>query len=174
METNLNTIEPIVVTAFHEAAHAVVAIYHKIRFQQVSIISNANSSGRVSFKQSFTDKEIHAIKSDIFTKRVESKLRKHMAVDLAGFLTERRLGIADSAEELPFNSDWNNLVDWSIRLKGCDVDQANLLIDQITEETEALIGKEEIWNKIESVAKALQENKELTYEKVLELYNRPN
>jgi ATP-dependent Zn protease len=140
--------------AYHEAAHAVVAIALRWEINQVTIIADRDTLGCCDIK----DFELY-FDGNRWTEEVKASARQAILYDLAGIAAELRIN-GDCDEFCGF--DWDSAYTKAKHLTRTGDPQTYL--DDALERSKKLVNN--YWRHIGAVANALLEHKTLTGEDV--------
>lgn len=144
------------VVAYHEAGHAVVAHYLRIRVHRVSIAENEYSAGRATVSTG----EARRVEFDD-SDRVRIKVEHQVCVLLAGFLAARRA--VPRSEIGKGSEDRKEAYDWLHRIASSD--EVPHYFKLLSLRTGRLLDK--LWFQVEVVAKVLLERTHLSKQEVL-------
>jgi hypothetical protein len=140
-------------TAYHEAGHAVASWVVGLEMDGASIDPQGSSLGRVSF----TDMEHMEVYDDILHRRLVSSFAGVKAVELC---TGRPTDPDDPNTNPGYQgSDWDEVMDLTLRLAGREESAQVALQEQAEEEAQRIL--RENWRTVEAVAEALLRNSSL-------------
>lgn len=156
-------------TAIHEAGHAVISVILGQRFNFVTIEPSDDANGHIQYCHTNLDLQKllpEYYQEDIDEELINTKVRNHISITLAGYLCELQLGVQNSEGAV---SDFNSVIDLAFRHKG-DGDLATEFVSRCEEFTIALI--QQNWHFILNVVELLLREKTLAEEKVLKVCSK--
>ena len=145
-------------TAYHEAGHAVVQAYFRLKIDRVSIISNADSLGHMKGRIG-TDSSIEYEDSG----RVQLAVERDAIVFLAGMAAQKEF-MPRSVRNHHGRSDYRNAI--SLLVKLASSEELKLYLKLLEIRARRLVRRPILRVQIEAVAKELLRRKEMNGEQV--------
>jgi len=159
-----------ILTACHEAGHAVVAYDQGIRVFGISLIPGREKMGHTSVDTLFLDRQFPSFPSDKGA-RNRFTLERHVMVLLGGRAAAERLDpeAVSGGESCPVpGSDHSKALELVLTFTG-DLEEAEKYLEWLKVRTKGIVSKPLRWFQIEGVAEVLLEEDKLGARKVMEI-----
>jgi hypothetical protein len=159
-----------ILSAYHEAGHAVVAYDQGIRVHGVSIVPDEKRTGHIRIDTLHLDRLVPTFRSDKGA-RNRFTMERHVMVLLGGYSAARKLGAKGADEPVCSRgegSDHATAVNL-LRAFAADEEEAHKYYDWLKARTNGIINNPLRWYQLELLVKALIDQGKLGARKVREI-----
>lgn len=149
--------------AYHEAGHVVMARQRHRRFRYVTIIPNEEAIGKTVFYRAITPEKL----SQMDVLKQDVVIESEALIALAGEIAQAR-GVPGSLRRYHLSADHKSL-SFIVDESPDNEDMAKHYNRYLQARAKSIFSRPEIWQQVETVAKALIERKTLSEREVSEI-----